>query len=450
MRDAKVRRQPPDQTRQVGDRSREGSRRVEHAGTATTQERTPTGTTINNHARPTRHANTADVARPDVPAEAADVARPNGHADIADIVLPDSRAEIAEVAGPDLLADVAGPVQQLSLTEDDQPGPTLSRADVEDAARYLEGQIVRTPVLRSPVLDRIAGARLLVKAENLQLSGSYKMRGATVAVGRLAAAGTDTGVICQSTGNHAQAVALAARRHGLAATVVLPRDAPAGKVAQARAAGARVILAGTSVEERLDVVRQVRAETGHAVIDAYDHRDVVAGQGTAALELIDAAERLGVPLDALVVPVGGGGGAAGACLAAAGRGIDVYGVEPVGCDSLAQSLAAGRRVPVPPAPTLADGLRPTCVGALPFGILRAAGARVVRVDDAAIADAFRLVLMQLKLLAEPSGAAAVAGALRIAAPGTYRTVGVVLTGGNVEAALVARLMSTTDQEGSPA
>ena len=335
-----------------------------------------------------------------------------------------------------------------TVTDGDRPGPTLSRADVEDAARYLEGQIVRTPVLRSAVLDRIAGARLLVKAENLQLSGSYKMRGATVAVGRLAAAGTATGVICQSTGNHAQAVALAARRHGLTATVVLPRDAPAGKITQARTAGARVILAGTTVEERLEVVRQVRAETGHAVIDAYDHRDVIAGQGTAALELIEEADRLGVPLDALVLPVGGGGGAAGACLAAEGRGLDVYGVEPVGCDSLARSLAAGRRVPVPPAPTLADGLRPTCVGELPFGILRAAGARAVRVDDAAIADAFRLVLTQLKVLAEPSGAAAVAGALRIAGPGAQRTVGVVLTGGNVEAALVARLMSTIDQEGS--
>lgn len=317
----------------------------------------------------------------------------------------------------------------------------LSRADVEDAAGYLQGQVVRTPVLRSAVLDRLAGARLLVKAENLQLSGSYKMRGATVAVGRLAATGTATGVVCQSTGNHALAVAVAARQHGLAATVVLPRDAPAGKVAAAGAAGARVILGGTSVEERLEVVRQVRDETGHAVIDAYDHPDVVAGQGTAALELINEARALGVPLDALVLPVGGGGGAAGAWLAAAGRGIDLYGVEPVGCDSLAQSLAAGRRVPVGPAPTLADGLRPTCVGALPFDILRDSGIEVVRVGDDAIADAFRLVLMHLKVVAEPSGAAALAGALRVAAGRPDRTVGVLLTGGNVEADLISRLMA---------
>jgi threonine dehydratase len=322
----------------------------------------------------------------------------------------------------------------------------LARADVEEAARFLAGKIARTPVLTSPLLDRVAGARLLVKAENLQRGGSYKMRGATVAVGRLAAAGTAAGVVCQSTGNHALAVALAAREHGLAATVVLPRDAPAGKITQARTAGARVVLAGTTVEERLAVVREVRAETGYAMIDAYDHPDVVAGQGTAALELIDEADRLGTPLDALVVPVGGGGGAAGACLAAAGRDIDVYGVEPVGCDSLARSLAVGRPVRVAPAPTLADGLRPTLVGALPFGILRAAGAGAVLVDDDAIATAFRLVLTHLKVLAEPSGAAGVAGALRVAAPGTHRTVGVVLTGGNVEAELAASLMSGTDHE----
>lgn len=315
----------------------------------------------------------------------------------------------------------------------------LGLADVVGAADWLFGRIVRTPVLGSPVLDRLAGTRLLLKAENLQLSGSYKMRGALLAVGRMAAAGTHTGVVAQSTGNHAIAVAFAAQQYGLPATVVLPVDAPATKVDRARAAGARVLLVGNTVEERLTVVRQICAETGHAFIDAYDHRDVVAGQGTASHELIQQSQELGTPLDALVLPVGGGGGVAGACLAATGRNIDMYGVEPVGCDSLAQSLEAGRRVPVPPAPTIADGLRPSCVGELPFSILRTALTGVVRVDDDAIADAFRLVLFELNLLAEPSGAAALAGALRIAATGTYRTVGVVLTGGNVESEMVAQL-----------
>lgn len=315
------------------------------------------------------------------------------------------------------------------------------RADVEEASRWLAGRVVRTPVLRSPVIDERAGARVLLKAENLQNGGSYKMRGALRAVGRLAVAG-HTGVIAQSTGNHAVAVALAARQHGLAATVVLPVDAASTKVDRARAAGARVVFAGTSVEERVAVANGLSDESGHPVVDAYDHPDVIAGQGTASLELIEDAERAGTPLDVLVVPVGGGGGVAGACLAAAGSGIEVYGVEPVGCDSLARSLAAGVRVPVAPAPTIADGLRPSCVGELPFAIVRDTLRAVVRVDDDEIAAAFRLILTELKVLAEPSGAAGLAGALRLAPDGDrQRTVGVVLTGGNVEEALVARLMA---------
>ncbi|WP_433552810.1 threonine ammonia-lyase [Micromonospora zamorensis] len=317
------------------------------------------------------------------------------------------------------------------------------RADVEEAARWLAGRVVRTPVLRSPVIDGLSGARILLKAENLQNGGSYKMRGALRAVGRLAASG-HTGVIAQSTGNHAIAVALAAREHGLTATVVLPADAASTKVDRARAAGARVVLAGTDVAERVAVVDGLSDESGHPVVDAYDHPDVIAGQGTASLELIEEAERAGTPLDALVVPVGGGGGVAGACLAAAGRGINVYGVEPVGCDSLARSLAAGVRVPVTPAPTIADGLRPSCVGELPFTIVRDVLRGVVRVDDDEIGAAFRLILMELKVLAEPSGAAGLAGALRLVGeervgPGRQRTVGVVLTGGNVEASVVAWL-----------
>ncbi|MCZ7425607.1 pyridoxal-phosphate dependent enzyme [Micromonospora sp. WMMA1949] len=319
------------------------------------------------------------------------------------------------------------------------------RTHVEEAVRALSGRVVRTPVLHSPAIDRLAGARVLLKAENLQDGGSYKMRGAMLAVGRLAAAG-HTGVVAQSTGNHAVAVALAARRHGLAATVVLPVDAAPVKVDRARAAGARVVRAGTTVEERLAVARRIAEVEDHPLVDAYDHPDVVAGQGSASLELIEEAARRGTPLDALVVPVGGGGGIAGACLAAAGTPIRVYGVEPVGCDSLARSLAAGRPTPVAPAPSLADGLRPGCVGDLPFAVARTAVRGVVLVDDDAIAEAFRLLLLDLKVLVEPSGAAGLAGALRLGdmTPrppdgGRQLTVGVVLTGGNVEAEVVARL-----------
>jgi threonine dehydratase len=321
-----------------------------------------------------------------------------------------------------------------------QTGPT--HADVAATARWLAGRVVHTPVLRSAVIDEIAGARLLLKAENLQLSGSYKMRGALRAVSRVAAEGAHTGVLAQSTGNHALAVAYAAREHGLAVTVVLPSDAPAAKADKAREYGARVVLGGATAEERHATVAKLQEQTGYAIIDAYDHPDVVAGQGTAALELLHDADAAGTPLDALVVPVGGGGGAAGACLAAEDRPVDVYGVEPVGCDSMARSLAAGSRQIVAPAQTLADGLRPSCVGRLPFDIVTGRIAGVVRVDDAAIAEAFRLILFHAKILVEPSGAAGLAGALRIAATGRYRTVGVLLTGGNVEPSTVARLVGS--------
>ena len=308
-----------------------------------------------------------------------------------------------------------------------------TRADVEDAAAWLSNRVVRTPVLRSPAIDALAGTSILLKAENLQRSGSYKVRGALRAVSRVTG---HPGVVCQSTGNHALAVAMAAQDYGLGATVVLPSDAPATKVDKAREYGARVILGGATVEERYAVVDEVRDRLGYAVIDAYDHPDVVAGQGTASLELI-----AGTDLDALVVPVGGGGGAAGAVLAADGRPIDVSGVEPVGCDSLARSLAAGSRIVVPPAATLADGLRPSCVGRLPFDILRGRIAGVVRGAPPPTPPPLRRLLLHAKLLVEPSGAAGLAGALRIAATGRYRTVGVLLTGGNVEPAVVARLLN---------
>jgi threonine dehydratase len=333
---------------------------------------------------------------------------------------------------------LAGMVNATSLAPTRPVAPT--RADVEAAAAWLEGRVVRTPVVRSAALDRLAGATLWLKAENLQTSGSYKFRGAMRALDGIARAG-GSGVIAQSTGNHAVAVATAAREYGLAATVVLPIDAPATKISQAEAAGARIIRAGTTVEERLAVVEQLRLASGHEVVDAYDHPDVIAGQGSATMELVDEVRRQGGSLDAVVVPVGGGGGVAGACLVAQGNGIAVYGVEPVGCDSLGRSLERGRRVTVPPAPTLADGLRPSRVGELPFEITHGSIAGVVRVDDRAIARALCLALFHTKLLIEPSAAAGLAGAFRIAAAGAFRQIGVVLTGGNAEPAVVARLVA---------
>jgi threonine dehydratase len=316
----------------------------------------------------------------------------------------------------------------------------MSRADVVSAATWLDGRVVHTPVFRSTTLDHIAGARLWLKAENLQTSGSYKFRGAMRALGRIAEHGGFPEVIAQSTGNHAVAVAVAAQRYGLAATTVLPTDAAPLRIAGIEAVGGRVVLAGTTLDERLAAVERLRADSGAAVVDAYDHRDVVAGQGTATWELVEEAARQGIRLDAVVLPVGGGGGVAGACLAVEDRDTAVYGVEPVGCDSLARSLAAGRRVPVEPAPTLAEGLRPALVGWLPFELVRDRIAGVERVDDKDIGQATCLALFLGRLLVEPSGAAALAGALRIAQTGRYSDVGVVLTGGNIEPPRLARLI----------
>lgn len=313
-----------------------------------------------------------------------------------------------------------------------------TQQDALAAAAWLAGRVVRTPVVTSAELDALAGRRLWLKAENLQRGGSYKFRGAMRSVGRLAAQGV-AGVIAQSTGNHAVAIALAAREHGLAATVVLPVDAPRTKIDLAEAYGARIVLAGRTVEERLAAVRGLCRETGHVAVDAYDHPDVICGQASATLELLDEVARQGGRLSTVVVPVGGGGGVAGACLAAQGKDLAVFGVEPVGCDSLARSLEQGRPVSVVPAPTLADGLRPARVGDLPFEIVRKEIAGVLRVTDPEIEHALRLALWHTKLLVEPSAAAALAGALRLAAdrPGD---VGVILTGGNVDPAVVSSVL----------
>jgi threonine dehydratase len=317
----------------------------------------------------------------------------------------------------------------------------LSGDDVQAAATWLADHAVRTPVVRSASLDAIAGTRLWLKAENLQTSGSYKFRGALRAVSRIAHEGRGTGVIAQSTGNHALAVAVAATRYGLSATLVLPADAAPTKIAKVEEAGGEVVLAGTTVDERLEVVEQLRAATGHPVVDAYDHPDVIAGQGSAAWELVEQAARRGTRLDAIVIPVGGGGGVAGTCLAVEGQDIAVYGVEPVGCDSLRRSLADRQRVAVPPAPTIADGLRPSLVGRLPFDIARTRLAGALTVDDEAIAQALCLTLFHTRLLVEPSAAAGLAGALQLAAGTSMENVGVVLTGGNVEPAVLARLVA---------
>jgi threonine dehydratase len=312
-------------------------------------------------------------------------------------------------------------------------------ADVRAAAQRLRGLVVRTPVIRCPALDAIAGCELWLKAENLQRIGAFKARGALHAAGRLAPEVRARGLVTFSSGNHAQAVALAAREFGVAATIAMPVDAPKVKLAAVRALGAEVVLAGTTSDHRKVVALEIAERTGAFVIPPFDHPHIVAGAGTAALELHEDAAAQGVALDVVLVPVGGGGLLAGTCIASAAYGVAVHSVEPIGCDAMAASLEAGQRVTVEPAPTLADGLKPTQVGALNFAIAREHVRGSHRVDDEELARALVRLLLAAKVLVEPSGAAALAVALRRGFPG--KRVGVILSGGNVDPALVAELVA---------
>ncbi len=307
-----------------------------------------------------------------------------------------------------------------------------TREDVLAAADRLAGQIVRTPVIRSAALDRLAGAELWLKAESLQHVGAFKARGALNAVALLDPEARRRGIITYSSGNHAQAVALAARRHGITADIFMPVDAPRIKLAAVEELGARVVLVGTTSPERHEAALARQAETGAAIIEPFDHPHTIAGQGTATLELLEEADAAGIELDAILVPVGGGGLLAGACLAAEGRAVAMHGVEPVGCDSMRRSLAAGKIVPVDPAPTLADGLKPTQVGEHTFAIARRRVTACHTVDDTELAAAVAHLALRAKLVIEPSGAAGVALALRPGAlPGQPRRIGIILSGGNV-------------------
>jgi threo-3-hydroxy-L-aspartate ammonia-lyase len=317
----------------------------------------------------------------------------------------------------------------------------LDRGAVVAAAERLAGLVHRTPVLRNDALDAIAGARLWLKCENLQRIGAFKARGALHAVGRLDPDARARGVITYSSGNHAQAVALAARHHGVAADLAMPEDAPAVKVAAVRALGARIVFAGRTSPERRRAALDIQARTGGVIVEPFDDADIIAGQGTATLELLAQVAEAGAALDAILVPVGGGGLVAGACLAAEGSGTAIIAVEPVGCDALHQSLAAGALVDVEPGPTLADGLKPTRIGELNFAVIRPRIAGSVVVDDGDIGRALVHLLLAAKVLAEPSGAAALSAALRGRLPGSPRNVGIIVSGGNVAPALVTELLA---------
>ncbi len=318
------------------------------------------------------------------------------------------------------------------------PSDVPTFEDVAQAARRLEGAAHKTPVLTSRTADARTGARLFFKAENLQRAGSFKFRGAYNAIAALDEAARRRGVVAFSSGNHAQAIALAGQLQGAPVVVVMPHDAPAMKVAATRGYGAEVVIYDRYKEDREAIGRALSAERGLALIPPFDHADVIAGQGTAALELIAETG----PLDLILVCLGGGGLTSGTALAAhaLSPGCRVIGVEPEAGDDARQSLARGEIVQIPVPQTIADGAQTTAIGRRTFAIMRERVADVVTVSDDQLVDTMRFMAERLKIVVEPTGCLAAAAALHGAVPVAGQRVGVILSGGNVDVAAFARMV----------
>ena len=309
--------------------------------------------------------------------------------------------------------------------------------DVRAAAATLDGVANRTPVMTSRTLDERVGARVHLKAESFQRGGAFKFRGAYNKISSLAPDVRARGVIAYSSGNHAQAVAIAARLHGTSATIVMPEDAPRAKVEATLGYGAEIVRYDRFTEKREEIGARLAAERGLELVRPYDDPLVMAGQGTTALELLEE-----VPdVDVLVVPLGGGGLIAGCATAATALrpGIRIVGVEPDAGDDTARSLAAGERVAIDVPRTIADGLQASEPGELTFEVNRLLVDEVVTVSDEEIIEAMAFLFDRLKLVTEPSGAVGVA-ALLTGATRPRGTAGVVISGGNVGAARFAALL----------
>lgn len=321
---------------------------------------------------------------------------------------------------------------------------------IREAQARIASRVHRTPVMSSRAFNEAAAGReVFFKCENFQRGGAFKMRGATNKILALDAGERARGVAAFSSGNHAQAVALAARDANTRAVIVMPDDAPRSKVAATRGYGAEVIFYDRQRDDREAVARDVAEREGLVLVPPYDDYYVMAGQGTCALELLEEVPHL----DALVTPCGGGGLFAGASTAAKGINAEIrcFAVEPETGDDTRQSFLKGERVCIPPPPTIADGMRVQAPGALTFPFVARNAEDVLTVSDEEIVAALKFLLFRLKLLVEPTGAASAAAALFDKLPPDIRRVGVVLSGGNIDPDLLARLVgganSDNDAEG---
>ena len=312
----------------------------------------------------------------------------------------------------------------------------IKAADVRAAAERIQPLARKTPVMTSAGFNGEAGARVFFKCENLQRGGAFKIRGASNLILSLPKEALARGVVAYSSGNHAQAVAIAARHVGAQATIVMPEDAPRSKMDATRAQGAKIVTFNRRTESREAIAAGILKDTNGMLVPPFDHPMIMAGQGTAALELL---EEVGPP-DALITPVGGGGLLSGCATIA--KAIDpairMFGAEPEGANDTFLPMAAGERVTVPHPETIADGLRSPKPGELTFPILRRLVERIVLVSDAELRAAVKFMLMRLKILVEPSGAASVAAVLFHKLPPEIRTVGVVISGGNIDFEELAR------------
>ncbi len=316
---------------------------------------------------------------------------------------------------------------------------TLTPAELQATRARLAPYIVRTPVLHSRSLDVRCGTQVYLKCENFQRGGAFKYRGAMNRLLQLTTEERQRGVVAFSSGNHAQAVALASRNLGIEADLVMPEDAPRTKLAAVRDFGGRVHVYDRARQSREDLAGELVQNQGRVLVPPFDHPQVIAGQGTAALELLEE-----VPdMDALVVCIGGGGLISGCALAAHSvqPSLHVYGVEPATAADAKLSLERGQITPITDNPTIADGLRTVQPGALTFPVMQHHVRQVLTVTDLETIAALQLLLLRVKILAEPSGAVGVA-ALMSGSLSTYKKVGVVVSGGNVDPDALAAYLTT--------
>jgi threo-3-hydroxy-L-aspartate ammonia-lyase len=309
---------------------------------------------------------------------------------------------------------------------------------IKQAAGLIAGRVHRTPVMTSRSFNEIAGCDVFFKCENLQRAGAFKARGATNKILSLSEAEKRRGVIAVSSGNHAQAVALAAREAGVRAVVCVPNDAPKMKVAAARGYGADIRVFDRQKDDRDAFGREIAEREGLVMVPAYDDYFIMAGQGTCGLEFLEE-----IPdLDVVLTPCSGGGLFAGVSTAAKSikPSLKCYAVEPESANDTQQSVAKGERVKIPPPPTIADGLRVQTPGALTFPITRANADAVLTVSDEEIITTMRFMLFRTKLLIEPSGVAAAAAVFNRKIPSDCQRVGVVLSGGNVDSELLSHIL----------